>query len=114
MYDSIYIGATSPFGESCVNIGCDDYATLAKAEGNLFIEQIVNHYGEEPGSGHFVLEKNMHDFGMYLSVEYRYRDDDEEAMEYGFNVEGDVPNVLECWDKDKKSAANNIIKGATQ
>ena len=52
-----------------------------------------------------------HDFGSYLSVEYKFRSDDDEAMEYGFDVEGDVKNALEYWDEDKKSAASKIING---
>ena len=49
------------------------------------------------------LKKNPHDFGTYLSIEFYYEADNEEEVDYGFDIEGDVKNVLETWDKEFSS-----------
>jgi len=100
MLDSIYIADTSPYGEDCVCIGEDDYIRRAKEEGNRFIAQIRKHYGKEPGNSYLDLKKNPHDFGTYISIEFYFDTENSEEVDYSLNVEGDVMNVLETWDKE--------------
>ena len=103
MLNSMYIADTSPYGEDCVYLGEDDYLPRAKKEANRFLAQIRKHYGNEPGSSYLDIKKNPHDFGTYLSIEFYYEADNEEEVDYGFDIEGDVKNVLETWDKEFSS-----------
>jgi len=100
MLNSMYIADTSPYGEDCVCVGEDDYYSRAKAECNRFLAQIRKHYGQEPGKSYLEIKKNRHDFGTYLSIEFYYDTDSIEEGTYGFDVEGDVKDVLESWDKE--------------
>ena len=103
MLNSMYIADTSPYAEDCVYLGEDDYLPRAKKEANRFLAQIRKHYGNEPGSSYLDIKKNPHDFGTYLSIEFYYEADNEEEVDYGFDIEGDVKNVLETWDKEFSS-----------
>ena len=96
----MYIADTSPYAEDCVCVGEDDYLPRAKKEANRFLAQILKHYGKEPGGSYLQIKKNHHDFGVYLSIELHYEDDNEDEIEYGFDIEGDVKGVLENWDKE--------------
>ena len=100
MLNSMYIADTSPYGEDCVCVGEDDYLPRAKKEANRFLAQIRKHYGQEPGSSYLDIKKNPHDFGTYLSIEFYYEADNEEEVDYGFDIEGDLKGVLETWDKE--------------
>ena len=100
MLNSMYIGDTTPYGEDCVCVGEDDYLRRAKAECNRFLAQIRKHYGQEPGNSYLDIKKNPHDFGTYLSIEFYYEADNEEEVDYGFDIEGDLKGVLETWDKE--------------
>lgn len=100
MFNSMYIADTSPYGESCVCVGEDDYLPRARSEANRFLSQIRKHYGQEPGNSYLKIQQNPHDFGTYLSIEFYYDSEDEREVEYGFDIEGDVKGVLETWDKE--------------
>jgi hypothetical protein len=100
MLNSMYIADTSPYGEDCVCVGEDDYLSRAKEECTRFLAQIRKHYGKEPGGSYLDIKKNAHDFGYYLSVEFYYDTDSVEEGTYGFDVEGDVNDALEFWDKE--------------
>ena len=103
MLNSMYIADTSPYAEDCVYLGEDNYLSRAKNEASRFLAQIRKHYGNEPGSSYLDIKKNPHDFGTYLSIEFYYEADNEEEVDYGFDIEGDVKNVLETWDKEFSS-----------
>ena len=100
MLNSMYIGDTSPYGEDCVYMGMDNYLPRATKEAARFLAQIRKHYGYEPGNSELKIKHNPHDFGTYLSIEFYYDTEDLVEADYGFNVEGDVKNVLETWDKE--------------
>ena len=100
MLTSMYIADTSPYGEDCVCVGEDDYYPRAKKEANRFLAQMRKHYGVEPGNSYLEIKKNPHDFGTYLSIEFHYNPDNEEEVDYGFDIEGDLKGVLETWDKE--------------
>ena len=100
MLNSMYIGDTSPYGEDCVYMGMDNYLPRATKEAARFLAQIRKHYGEEPGNSEMKIKYNPHDFGTYLSIEFYYEADNEEEVDYGFDIEGDAKHVLETWDKE--------------
>ena len=100
MLNSMYIADTSPYGEDCVYVGMDNYLPRANNEAARFLAQIRKHYGDEPGNSELKIKHNPHDFGTYLSIEFYYEADNEEEVDYGFDIEGDVKNALETWDKE--------------
>ena len=100
MLNSMYIADTSPYGEDCVYVGMDNYLPRANNEAARFLAQIRKHYGDEPGNSELKIKHNPHDFGTYLSIEFYYEADNEEEVDYGFDIEGDVKGVLETWDKE--------------
>ena len=100
MLNSMYIADTSPYAEDCVYVGEGNYLSRATNEANRFLSQIRKHYGNEPGNSELKIKRNPHDFGTYLSIEFYYEADNEEEVDYGFDIEGDVKNALETWDKE--------------
>ena len=100
MLNSMYIADTSPYAEDCVYLGEDNYLSRANNEAARFLAQIRKHYGNEPGNSELKIKHNPHDFGTYLSIEFYYEADNEEEVDYGFDIEGDVKGVLETWDKE--------------
>jgi len=102
----MYIGE-SPWGETCAQLGSDDYHEQASAECRRFIEQIRRHYGKEPEGARLFIKRNPHDFGTYLSVECQFEWDPSEmdedltpSYDYALAIEGDDKKVLEYWDTD--------------
>ncbi len=100
MLNSMYIADTSPYAEDCVYLGEDYYLSRAKKEADRFLAQIRKHYGQEPGNSYLEIKKNPHDFGTYLSIEFYYDTDSAVEETYGFDIEGDVKDALESWDKE--------------
>ena len=98
MITTMYVGDTTPYAESCVQIGEDDYVPRASKEARRFLAQIRKHYGEEPGLSVLEIKRNQHDYGVYLSIEYRYDDESDTHTQYGLSIEGDGKGVLEYWD----------------
>lgn len=85
----------SPAAEDCVQLGTEDYAVLAREECNRFIAFIRKHKGQEPDGARLAIKSNAHDFGMYYEVVCYFDDEEEQAVEYAFGCESDLP---ETWD----------------
>ena len=98
MMDYLDIGST-PHDEPCAQVGIEDYAKLAKRECRLFIEQIRKHY-PEPDCGYLIIKGHPHDFGTYYEVRACFADEDDEARNWAFDIEGDVKGVLCTWDAE--------------
>lgn len=94
MRTSIYIGET-PANEPAAQVGSANYAAQGRKECNALIGQLRRTFGDEPGSASLYVKANPHDFSTYYTVECRYDDADEEAMDYAFRCEGEYP---EEWD----------------
>ena len=114
MKDSMYLSCTTPFEETGIQMDMPDFDVKAITEGKLFIQQIIDHYGNPPDGGELKVKANDHDFGVYYSIEYYWDDTDPEAFEYGLNVEGDILDVLSYWDKDKKDLAKGIVDSSEE
>lgn len=96
MLESLSLSPT-PVGEECAQLGAPDYHSRARKECRAFINQLIREFGEPPASAGFRISQNPHDFGTYLDVEIRFRDEDEEAVEYAYNLESNLP---EHWDEE--------------
>ena len=112
--DSMYISCTAPFEETGIQMDMPDFDVKAIAEGKLFIQQIVDHYGSPPDGGELKVKANGHDYGVYYSIEYYWDDTNPNAFEYGFDVEGDMLDVLSYWDKGKKDLAKAILDSSAE
>lgn len=88
--DYLDLGA-APGMESPVQVGTDNYESLARPECIRFIELIRKTLGPEPQYASLQVTSNPHDFGAYLSVVVRYDDQDEEARNYAFRCEEEAP-----------------------
>tara|TARA_B110001454_G_scaffold191274_1_gene190866 strand:- start:444 stop:896 length:453 start_codon:yes stop_codon:yes gene_type:complete len=108
MLDYLYIGSTAPYDEKCVLIGQPGFDVRARLEGQLFIDQIHSYYGKAVGSGELLVKPNNHDLGTYYSLEYRYIQGDQKALDYGIMVENDDKRALGRWDALRKPLAKMV------
>ena len=98
--DYIEIGSV-PSGEPCESLGPNYNPVQAKFECRLFIEQLRRTFGEEPVGARLKIKENHHDFGTYHEVACNYNENNEEACEYAFRCESEMP---EFWDEYAKEA----------
>jgi len=98
MRETLNIGST-PHGEPCACVGEDNYSARARVECNAFREQIRKHY-PEPDGGYLAVKGFAHDFGTYYEVCAVFDDNDDDAMQWAFAIEGDELGVLELWDSE--------------
>jgi len=88
---------TTPCDEPCFQIGSDDYYKQTRIEAKVFIEQLIRIFGEGTENNYFSIKSNPHDFGTYHSLAVYYNDNDEESVDYAYNIEGNTP---EKWDEE--------------
>ena len=96
MIDKFYLGPV-PADEDCTQVGVADYRRLATKEMNAYIGQLQRMFPDYADYGLFRIEWQNHDFGTYGDVVFVFDDDEEGAVDYGINVENNVP---QCWDDD--------------
>lgn len=82
---------SSPASEDCVQLGCEDYPVLARAECKRFIEFIRKHRGIEPDGARLAIKGNPHDFGTYYEVVCYFDDELPESEAYAFACESELP-----------------------
>jgi len=85
---------SSPCGESCVQVGSNDYHSRARLECQTYRDQLLREFPAIPESCRFAIRSNPHDFGSYLSVVVYY---DSASVDYAFHVENNLP---ESWDSE--------------
>ena len=106
MIERLEIGCT-PYGESCAQVGSDNYGEQAKKECRAYVNQL---YRILEAKGHLrktlpenfslQIKGNSHDFGMYYEVVCKFEDDNEEACDLAYFLEGNSP---ENWDEIAKN-----------
>lgn len=94
MIDYVTLGP-SPVDEDCVQVGCDDYQSQAKAECRRFKELLKKKFGEPPFGAWFKIKGFPHDFGTYYEVIIEYTDTEEEAEEFAYHCENNLPQTWE-------------------
>lgn len=95
--DYIEIGS-SPYGESCAQVGSEHYARLSSIECQVYAAQLKRMFPD----GEFGVKSFAHDFGSYKEVvAYFYPDSEDAMMEAAFEAERSGP---EFWDEEAKAA----------
>ena len=90
MRDHITIGST-PYDESCAQVGSDRYHRVYRAECLAFINQLRRLFGPEPEDAYLRITSNPHDFGSYHEVICDYDCDTPNAVEYAYKCEAETP-----------------------
>ncbi len=97
MRDCVYLG-TVPVAEECSQVGDPDYHTKTKAECRRYITQLKRTFGEPPLGARYKVKAEHHDFGTYHEVVIEFNSENEDAVEYAYVVEGNLP---EYWDVEE-------------
>jgi len=89
----IELGPT-PWDESCLQVGSDEYQMGWRDEANRYIDQLKKLFGNKlVGSMRFGIKKFPHDFGTYHDVVIFYNNIDEE--EIALEIEEQLPRNWE-------------------
>ena len=98
MRDYMNIGC-SPASEDCAQVGAEDYYPRAVNECKALIGQLRRELGEEPFGARLRVEAFPHDFGTYHEVVCEYNEEYEDAEEYAFRCESELPDR---WDAEAR------------
>lgn len=95
---------SSPWGETCVQVGEQDYATRAMRECEAFRAQLIRVYaaafgGTPPNGATIKVKACPHDFGTYFEVHGVFEDADSEAGDAIMWLEANSPEV---WDEEAR------------
>jgi hypothetical protein len=82
---------SAPADESCAQVGSENYYEQMRAEAVRYIQLLRKRFGEEPPGALFRLKAFPHDFGTYHEVCIVYEIENEEASEYAYAVESNLP-----------------------
>lgn len=96
MREYMEIGST-PHGESCAQVGSDDYMNRATMEMDTYI-RLMERLFPEASSKNINFKKKWfdHDFGSYGEVCMFWNTEDEDANDYIYEIDKNLP---ENWDK---------------
>jgi len=87
MTDYIHLSGTTPYDESCAQVGSEDYMKNARMEARAYIRQLTRTFGVNPEGTRFALAHNPHDFGTYIDIRFFYDDEDQIHVSYMVLVE---------------------------
>jgi hypothetical protein len=93
----------SPVYEDCAQVGSEDYYVQVKKECRALINQLRRQFGNEPPGCILFIKSNSHDFGTYHEVAAKFDDNNEEAIEYAYKIESNLPLR---WDEEAKKELN--------
>ncbi len=98
MFDYIELGST-PYGESCSQVGDADYYPKMRAESKRYIEQLEKRFPQLAEVRCTLRVKGFpHDFGTYHEVCICYNEDDVIAVNFAYFVDSNLP---EFWNDAK-------------
>lgn len=86
---------SAPAMENCVQVGEDNYLPRMYEECKRFRELIRKINGPEPPGARLKIKLFDHDFGPYYQVVVEYLETDEEAAEYAYMCEENLPDYWE-------------------
>jgi hypothetical protein len=99
MRDYLTLGPT-PCDEECAQVGTADYAEKSRIESSAYIAQLRRQFGEPPGLSFFKVKRFPHEFGSYHEVVIAFDDENEEAVDFAYRVENNLPAT---WDETAKA-----------
>jgi len=94
MRDYIELGPT-PAGESCAQVGADDYHEKAREECQRYKELLEATFPDPPQGSRFAIKSFPHDFGSYYEVVVWFDDDNEKSVDFAYKVERNLPETWE-------------------
>jgi len=106
-YEKLEIGST-PNDESCAQVGTEDYYDLAIMEIKAYMHQLQRMFPipeNLQGVVSFVKKSNPHDFGTYYELAIKFPEDNEEAVDYAYNIENNSPAN---WDEPAKEELRSM------
>ena len=107
MKEYIEIGS-SPYDESCAQVGTENYRETAKKEMNAYIDLLERTFPDARSMNIVFKQKWFeHDFGSYGEVCAFWNPEDELADSYIYEIEADLPAK---WDEEslKKLENSNV------
>lgn len=105
--DKLEIGPTPP-EEECLQVGIDDYAKKGRQQCNVFKKLLERHFPIPQNLEeivYFTVISCPHDFGSYYDVFVKFAGDNEEAVNYAYNVEANTPAY---WDEIAKTELRSL------
>jgi len=97
--ETVDIGST-PNDEQCAQVGTDNYRQIAQMEVRAFAKQCQRMFPNKPSGARYVITNNPHDFGTYYDLGIRFNMDDEEAENYAYEVQNNMPSN---WDDQARA-----------
>lgn len=85
----------SPIEEDCAQVGSDDYHARARKECQVFKDQLARQFHPLPDGVRLGIKSFPHDFGNYYEVVAYYVEDNEEATDFAWSMQDNLP---EKWD----------------
>jgi hypothetical protein len=98
--------SSAPVGEECAQLGSDGYYERAQKECKSLIRQLRRQFGNEPVGARLYVKSNPHDFGSYYEVACKFDENSQEAIEYAYNIEANMP---ENWDAVAKAEFEGAV-----
>ena len=90
MIDELFL-STTPVNEPCAQLGAQDYLRQTRAECRAFIGQLHRQFGEPPSGAWLKVRRCPHDFGTYHELVVRFDDTNEQAVDFAYRLENDLP-----------------------
>ncbi len=106
MRDFLSLGS-SPINETCVQVGEQDYASLAKQECARFIGLVRRTLGAEPEGAALQTKAFPHDLGTYYEVVCFFDPEIQASVDYAYRCEGETPTT---WKEDRVRPAQACLE----
>ena len=89
-----------PYEEDCVQVNSnEDYLPAMNAEVKRFVNFLTERFLDIPENAYFGVKREYHDFGTYLEAAVYWDDEDEDATNFAYFVETNIPAT---WSDDSK------------
>ena len=89
--DYLTLGST-PCGEDCAQVGTEEYHLRSLLECKAYVRQLQQQFGDPLNSSCWYGVKSFpHDFGSYHEVVIYFDDENEQSVDFAYNVESNIP-----------------------
>ena len=104
--EQISLGS-SPWDESCAQVGTPQYLFYAERECQRYVEQLTRQ-SPPPAGASLLVTHNPHDFGTYLDVVADFDFEDEGQSNWAFSLENNLPANWNPSEADASEAQDDI------
>lgn len=111
MRDEMSIGP-APCDEECAQVGDRDFFDRSRTECRVFREQIRRTIGIEPEGAILRVKGFPHDFGTYYEVVCEFDPENERALNYALECEGNSPMTWDANARQELADAGFPVGGA--